>query len=174
MTLTELLKQEAEDTYATTEALMKMVGPADLNWKPSTGKNWMTMGQLLHHCTNSCGMAIKGFVSGDWGLPEGVKMEDLPPDQMLPPAEKLPTVTSVEEALKLLAEDKKTGMQFLIEAGESNLLTKKMKAPWGSTEMTLFQHILHMVGHLGQHKGQLFYYLKLMGKDVNTMHLWGV
>jgi hypothetical protein len=31
-----------------------------------------------------------------------------------------------------------------------------------------------MVGHLNQHKGQLFYYLKLQGKDVNTMHLWGM
>lgn len=38
--------------------------------------------------------------------------------------------------------------------------------------MTLFQQISHMIGHLGQHKGQLFYYLKLQGKDVNTMTLY--
>jgi len=31
-----------------------------------------------------------------------------------------------------------------------------------------------MVNHLNQHKGQLFYYLKLQGKAVNTMHLWGI
>jgi hypothetical protein len=31
-----------------------------------------------------------------------------------------------------------------------------------------------MVGHLAQHKGQLFYYLKLQGKPVNTAHLWGM
>jgi hypothetical protein len=27
--------------------------------------------------------------------------------------------------------------------------------------------------HLNQHKGQLFYYLKLMGEDVKTEDLWG-
>ena len=29
-----------------------------------------------------------------------------------------------------------------------------------------------MIWHLGQHKAQLFYYLKLQGKNVNTMNLW--
>jgi len=31
-----------------------------------------------------------------------------------------------------------------------------------------------MVSHLNAHKSQLFYYLKLMGKDVNTAHMWGM
>jgi len=31
-----------------------------------------------------------------------------------------------------------------------------------------------MIGHLATHKAQLFYYLKLQGKPVNTGHLWGV
>jgi hypothetical protein len=31
-----------------------------------------------------------------------------------------------------------------------------------------------MIQHLAQHKGQLFYYLKLQGKPVNTAHLWGM
>ncbi len=30
-----------------------------------------------------------------------------------------------------------------------------------------------MIEHLKQHKGQLFYYLKLQGKPVNTSDLWG-
>lgn len=38
--------------------------------------------------------------------------------------------------------------------------------------MTLLQHCASTVWRLGQHEGQLFYYLKLQGKDVNTMHLW--
>lgn len=45
-------------------------------------------------------------------------------------------------------------------------------APWGGPERTLFQHCYEMIWHLGQHKGQLFYYLKIQGKDVNTIHLW--
>jgi uncharacterized damage-inducible protein DinB len=38
---------------------------------------------------------------------------------------------------------------------------------------SLFEHLLRMIAHLAQHKGQLFYYLKLMGKEVNTSDLWG-
>jgi len=30
-----------------------------------------------------------------------------------------------------------------------------------------------MIQHLNQHKGQLFYYLKLQGKPVSTPDLWG-
>jgi hypothetical protein len=172
MTLTELLKQEVEAVYAVTENLFGMVGDDELGWKPATGKNWMTVGQVVMHCTNACGAAVKGFVTGDWGMPEGMSMDDLKPEDMLPPAEKLPAAGSIDEARKLLTEDKNIAMKYLAEAGEKNLLAKKSAAPWGGPEVTLFQHLLHMIEHLAQHKGQLFYYLKLMGKDVNTSHLW--
>lgn len=174
MKLTELLKAEAEAMYATTEKLFKLVDNNKLGWKPATGTNWMTTGQVLHHCTNACGSGVKGFVAGDWGLPPGMKFEDMPPEAMMPPAEKLPTVKSVDEALKLLAEDRKTALKFIGEAGEANLLTKTLTAPWGGPPMTLFQHLNHMIGHLGQHKGQLFYYLKLQGTKVSTAELWGM
>ena len=174
MRLTLLLEQEAEATYAVTEALFKLVDASELGWKPTTGKNWMTVGQLLQHCTTACGSGVKGFVTGDWGLPEGVKFEDMPPDQMLPAAEKMPAAGSVAAALQDLAADKKVCMHFLAEAGEQNLLTKRSVAPWGGPEVTLFQHFLHMIAHLAQHKGQLFYYLKLRGKNVDTGNLWGM
>jgi hypothetical protein len=174
MTLTQILEQEAEAMFATTEALFGMVEGDMLNWKPKDGTNWMTTAQLLRHCSDACGAAIKGFVSGDWGLPPGVKLEALTPEQMMPPAEVMGAVKSVAEALELLRQDKETARKYIAEAGEANLLTKKLSAPWGGPEMTLFQHLYHMVGHLGQHKGQLFYYLKLYGKNVNTGHLWGM
>ncbi|MFQ5791794.1 MAG: DinB family protein [Acidobacteriota bacterium] len=174
MSLTEVLKGEAEHTYGVTEKLFKLVDAGKLSWKPETGSNWMTVGQLLMHCTNACGGGIKGFITGDWGLPEGMSFEDIPPDQMLPPAEKMPAVEGLEQALELLAEDKQTTLKHLAEVKEENLLTEKSAAPWGGPEVTLFQHLYHMIGHLEQHKGQLFYYLKLLGKDVNTSHLWGM
>jgi len=173
MTLTELLQQEAKGTYAAAESLIKMVKPEELSWKPTTGKNWMTVGQLIRHCGDACGAPIKGFVTGDWGMPAGMKVEDLPPEEMLPPAEKMPSAT-VEQALDLLARDRETALRFIAEAGEENLLTRTMTAPWGGHELPLFQHLQGMIAHLAQHKGQLFYYLKLLGRDVNTMHLWGM
>ncbi len=130
MNLTDVLKQEAEHMYVVTEKLFQLVDAGKLDWKPSTGSNWMTVGQLVQHCTNACGDTIKGFVTGDWGLPEGMSFEDLPPDQLLQPAENLPTVDNIEQALELLAKDKQAAFHYLEEAGEENLLSQKSSAPW--------------------------------------------
>ncbi len=99
MTLIEVLKQDAESMFGVTEALFRKVDPAALGWKPATGNNWMTVGQVVMHCTSACGAPIKAFLTGDWGLPEGMKFEDLKPEDMLPPAEKLPAAESMEQAL---------------------------------------------------------------------------
>ena len=98
MNWTQLLKEEVESSYASAAKLMEKVDADGLAWKPATGSNWMTVGQLLKHLTDACGMGCKGFVTGDWGVPAGAEMKDLPPEEMLPPAEKLPAVASVEEA----------------------------------------------------------------------------
>ena len=174
MNWTELLKKEIEQGYQVTERLMDLVADKELNWKPSTGTNWMTMGQLLMHITGSCGACCRGFVTGDWGMPEGMDASNMSPEDMLPPAEKLPFVTSVAEAKKLLAEDKKVALEMLTKSGERDLVDRKVKAPWDLTEKMLGSCLLEMVGHLNLHKAQLFYYLKLQGKPVNTGHLWGM
>jgi uncharacterized damage-inducible protein DinB len=171
---TELLKNEIENTYTTTERLLDKVAPDSLNWKPESGGNWMTVGQLLRHITNACGAGCRAFVIGDWGLPEGVRMEDLTPEEMLPPAEKMPGIDSVEEAKRLLSEDKAIALQTIDQAGENDLANKKVVAPWApGVEYAVGRHILQMVQHLDQHKAQLFYYLKLQGKPVKTADLWG-
>jgi DinB superfamily len=174
MNWTELLKSEIETSYKTTEKLLDKVDPGSLQWKPATGSNWMTMGQLLMHISNGCGTGCKGFVTGDWGLPEGKKLEDLPPEEMMPAAEKLPTVKSVEEAKKLLGEDKAVALEMIDRAGENDLENRKIAAPWApSVSKPLGGHLLMMVQHLERHKSQLFYYLKLQGKPVDTTDLWG-
>jgi len=171
---TELLKGEIETTYTTTAKLLDRVDPDSLAWKPQTGPNWMTVGQLLKHIGTGCGAACKAFVTGDWGLPPGTKLEDIPPEEMLPPAEKMPTVNSVDEAKAALAEDKALALQMVDRAGENDLANKKMAAPWApGVELVLGRHFLQMVQHLDRHKSQLFYYLKLQGKPVNTGDLWG-
>jgi uncharacterized damage-inducible protein DinB len=174
MNWTDLLKSEVETAYTTTEKLLDKVDPASLQWKPATGSNWMSMGQLLMHISNGCGAGCKGFVTGDWSLPPGVKMEDLPPEEMMPPAEKLPTVESVEQAKKLLAEDKALALEMIGRAGEGDLENRRMAAPWAPAESkSLGRHLLMMIQHLDRHKSQLFYYLKLQGKPVDTTDLWG-
>jgi uncharacterized damage-inducible protein DinB len=170
----ELLKSEVENAYGVTNNLIDMVDDDRLDWKPATGSNWMTTGQLLKHITDACGAAMRGFVTGDWGMPEDFDPSQLPPEEMLPPAEKLPTIGSVAEAKKLLAEDKQVALDMLAKCTEEDLSTKLVTAPWDPREQILGSRLLSMVGHLNQHKGQLFYYLKLQGKPVNTGHLWGM
>ncbi|MCA8916580.1 MAG: DinB family protein, partial [Planctomycetes bacterium] len=171
MGLVDNLKFDAENTYRAAESLFKLVDNDKLDWKPATGKNWMTTGQLLKHCTSACGGVSRGFVTGDWS---GAGGGDSDEGGGMPTAEKMPTVASVDEALKLLAADKDVALKTFAEAGEERLANEKVSAPWGGPPVALYHHLNDMVGHLGQHKAQLFYYLKLQGKDVNTMHLWGV
>lgn len=174
MNWTQLLKNEVEVAYATTAKLLDKVDPDSLDWKPESGGNWMSVRQLLKHISNACGAGCKGFVSGDWGLPEGVKLEDLSAEEMLPPAEKMPAVESVEEARKLLSEDKAIALHMIEQAGENDLANREVAAPWApGVTSPLGRHLLQMVLHLDRHKGQLFYYLKLQGKPVNTADLWG-
>jgi hypothetical protein len=174
MSWSELLKREIENNYGVTEKMMGLVDEDKLDWRPSTGSNWMTTGQLLRHLTDACGMACRGLVTGDWGLPDGFDPSDLKPEEMLPAAEKMPSISSVAEAKRLLAEDKKVALDMVAESGEEDLAGRIAPAPWDPTEMILGHRLLQMVGHLGHHKSQLFYYLKLQGKSVNTSHLWGM
>jgi len=172
MKWTPLLTESMQYNYAVADKLMALVQDEDLDWKPATGKNWMTVGQLLQHITEACGLCCRGFATGHWGMPEGAEMAE--GESMLPPAEALKSVASVKEAREKLAADKKVALDLVKTVGEDRLENEKTAAPWDPMERTLGEQFLAMVGHLQTHKSQLFYYLKLMGRDVNTMHLWGM
>jgi hypothetical protein len=165
MTWTALLQDHIESVYGATLGLVKLVSDKELSWKPATGSNWMTVGQLLDHLTNAGGTCIAGFVTGTWPAMDGD----------LPTADKMPTVKSVADAKKRIAADKKLALDMIAKAGEKDLGAKKAVAPWDPTEKVLGQHCLEMVdSHLATHKAQLFYYLKLMGKPVHTGSLYGM
>ncbi len=173
MNWTALLTQEMTATYHATTNLLELLQDSDLDWKPTMGDNWMTVGQLLLHINGSCGLCCQGFVTGDWGMPEGDASGDQ--EVKMPTADKMPTVKSLAEAREGLAADRKLAFQMLEKAGEENLATLEMAAPWEPDNQRLLgHHLLQMVNHLGIHKAQLFYYLKLMGHKVDTMTLWGM
>jgi len=174
MDWTELLKSEIESAYGSTEKLLSKANDQMPGWKPSTGSNWMTTGQLLKHLSSSCGGPFKGFITGDWGFPKGVDPSKLSPEEMLPPAGKMPTVTSIAETQKLLREDKRTALEALAKCSEQDLAQRPAAAPWDPTPLNLGRRLLQMLDHLKAHKGQLFYYLKLQAKPVNTGDYWGM
>ena len=169
MTPRQVLIDETEAGYAITERLFRRVSDAELSWRPSEGHGWMTMGQLLMHCASfGCGKAIRGFVEGDWGAAP----EEATVDVHVPPPSAMPAVVSVRQALELLAEDRRLAVGCLGALGNAELFERCVAAPWGGGELPLFQQLLHTVAHLVQHKGQLFDYLKLIGKNVSTVDLW--
>lgn len=173
MNWTELLRSEMDAAYTATDGLFAQVEDRDLSWKPATGDNWMTLGQLLFHTTTACGFCCRGFLTGEWGFPEGVDPSEMSPEEMLPPAENMPSVESVAQARELLTADRKVAEDSVAQAGEAKLAGETCAAPWDPRDVSYGQRFLQMIEHLSSHKAQLFYYLKLQGKPVNTAHLWG-
>ena len=172
--LTDILRQEARTTYAITEKLFHHVNDTELMWTPSAGENWMTVGQLMMHCAQfGCGLAVRGFIRGEWDQPEPMTVSGPETNIHIPPAAMMPAVKSVAEALDRLAADSRLTLACLDDIEDSRLLSGTIPAPWGGPDLCLFQHLYRMIAHLSQHKGQLFYYLKLMGKNVSTEDLWG-
>ena len=174
MNWTQLLTCEVESVYHATEGLLKLVKKDTLGWKPATGSNWMTVGQLLAHLPTACGFCMNGFLTGEWGMPEPKPGEAPSEDSMLPPAEKMPSAKTVASVVKALAADKALALSCIEKAGEKALGSKKVAAPWDPTPQALGVQFLHMIGHLSTHKAQLFYYLKLQGLPVHTGNLWGM
>ena len=98
----ELLQSEIKVNYNVADQLFDRITDKDLAWKPASGSNWMTVGQLLMHIAVGTGPAFKAVITGDWGLPEGMESLEMSEEEMLPPAEKMPAVETVDQAKQLL------------------------------------------------------------------------
>ena len=167
MSWTKLLEREIGYTYAAAVTLMRRVDADTLDWKPavspgaqSTG--WMSIGQLLQHLTGACGVLCECFLRGDWSAIQGGD-----------PSAPLPSTASVDAAIEGLLADRERALAAVHEAGDDRMESVRVTAPWG-LEGSLGEQFVDCVKHLGQHKGQLFYYLKMLGKPVHTGHLWGM
>ncbi|NTU53179.1 MAG: DinB family protein [Chlorobiaceae bacterium] len=170
----QLLTQQLGDAFRVTERLTGLLQEKDLLWKPPEGSNWMTTAQLLWHLGESCGGAMRGFVTGEWNIPDHSNMEGGHPEKSaLPKAEQLRAVHSIDEAMKRIASDKALAIEVLNLCSEEELDSKPAPAPWDPNTVNLGLRLLQMIDHLNQHKAQLFYYLKLQGKPVNTFDLYG-
>ncbi len=170
----QLLEKQVEDAFKVSERLVRLLDQNDLAWKPTDGSNWMTTGQLLLHLGKSCGVPMKGFATGNWDMPSHSDMNEKKAEKkMPPPAEQLQAVSTIDEALNLLSLDKALALEALNHCSDEELESKPAPAPWDPTPLNLGLRMLQMIDHLNQHKAQLFYYLKLQGKPVNTFHLYG-
>jgi uncharacterized damage-inducible protein DinB len=163
---TKGLAQYAEQAYKATAGLMKLAPADKLNWRPAPTNNWMTLAQLLCHLADATGEGMNGFITGQWpAMPEG---------EMLPTAEKMPSVSSVTAALEKLEADRRLTAKLLAELSENDFHSRIVTAPWDPRPLPLWCQLLLMVEHQINHKMMLFAYLKLLGVAVNTGHLYGM
>ncbi|MFC2083069.1 DinB family protein [Candidatus Bipolaricaulota bacterium] len=154
----ESLTLHVKGSYRAAEGLFELVEDDHLEWKPEAGENWMTMGQLINHiAAGSCGVAFRGFIGGEWDFEETTN-----------------TVQSVAEAKSKLADDKQLAFNYLADLTDEDLATRMVQAPWQKEPRVLGNSLNWMVMHLNVHRGQLYYYLKLMGKDIGSAELWGM
>jgi uncharacterized damage-inducible protein DinB len=161
------LAQYADQVYKATIGLMKMAPPDKLNWKPKETGNWLTLGQLLQHLSDSTGAPMKMFITGEWPqMPEGT--------EMIPPAEKMPTTSSVDAALKTIEADRAVMHEQLERLPDAEFRTRLTAAPWAPMQLPLWVWLLQMVEHQLNHKMMLFTYLKLLGIKVGTAELYGM
>jgi len=168
----QLLDHELDETYRSSRNLIQLLRESDLDWKPSSGSNWMDVAQLLMHMTTACGVPTAEFVNGCDGSPEDLEANQLTLEDMLPPAEHMPRVHTIAEALQLLEKDRLMAIAALKSCPEEQLEHNTITTLWDNTPRPLGYRILQMTGHLSQHKTQLFYYMKLMGYPVNTRSLY--
>lgn len=165
------LEERLDRAYRVTDGLIDLVTDDDLDFKPATGTNWMTVGQLLEHMAGCGGVTFEYFVGGRAAnrAPEADGSNG-----GLPMAEEMPTVASVAEARRKIEADRRMAAEILAGVSDEDLELRPSPVYWDPREVSLGQRMSEMVDHLVQHKGQLFYYLKLMGRDVNTSLLWGM
>lgn len=159
----EILGELVKDAYRAAEGLLDLVSDTELDWKPKGGENWMAVGQLIEHMTDSCGSLMKRFAIGDWDFP------DMPEN-----VEDFPSVASVAEGKEKLTADQQVALDTIAGLSEQDLADRMVQAPWGKKAYPLGFQLSEMISHLESHKAQLFYYLKLQGKPVHTGHLWGM
>lgn len=172
MNFTEWLTERTQASFKAAEGLVALVDADALDWKPETGHNWMTTGQLLEHLTTSCGAVMQAFATGDFEpLMAGM---DAVPEGETPSAAHLKTVTDLGSVKTRLAADKALALATIADTGEDALASKQTTAPWNPGPRVLGVQFGECIDHLNSHKSQLFYYLKLQGKPVHTGHLWGI
>lgn len=170
MELKSYVEGELASSYDALEGLLDLLSEDDLDWKPASGTNWMTVGQLLEHLAGCGGLSFQGLAEGAFA--------EMPAEAAegggLPPAAALPGAASLADARARIRADRALAERVLAVASEADLASKPAPVWWDPRDRALGVRMLDMILHLNQHKGQLFYYLKLMGHDVNTMHLYGI
>ena len=149
-----------ETIYRPTTKLISLAPADKLDWKPGAG-NYMNLGQLLHHVSTCPG----GFVAAvNNAFPPGDAFQKFLQEDLR--NTKMPEIAG-REVSRAWDEAKAA----LTAVPPAEFQARMVAVPWGPP-MPLWRTCLAMAEHWLNHKYQLFFYLKLLGKPVNTMTLY--
>jgi len=141
--------------------------PADqLDWRPVP--SCMTLGELLQHSATAVTPMIAMAVTGDMG-------PEMTPEELqaaVANGDFLSSVT-VDEAVKLVAEQKAALTELLAQCSPEDWTSVTRTMPWG-TSGTISCLAVEAIDHGAGHRYQLFMYLKLLGQELHTAHLYGM
>ena len=163
MTRKEYLKF-IEGTYKAARGLIQLTPDNKLDFKPKEGL--MTIAQVLKHLTTCLGASLSPAITNSW--------PEIPEEEMLPTAEKMPKSKSSAEALKEFDQDWELLKQEFEKITDGEFNQNKINVPWMPFPMTLLEYMMQAMEHLSNHRMQLFIWLKLSGEDLNTGHLYGM
>ena len=163
MTRKEYLKF-IEGIYKATRGLIELTPDNKLDFRPKDGL--MTIAQVLKHLESCLGASLSMAVNNSW--------PEIPEEEMLPPAEKLPKSNSPAEALKEIDQDWELLKQEFEKITDGEFNQNKIDVPWMPFPMTLLEFMMQAMEHLSNHRMQLFIWLKLSGENLNTGHLYGM
>ena len=149
-----------DEIAAPTEALFRMVPEEHLHWKP-TEKSF-TASQLMTHMAQAMQVYAKGVASGDWGFSSmraifvtNRKTKELTTDEAVELFNR-----NLEEYRRLVGA--LTDVEF--NHGEIDSPQLGRVPRWRAAMLAVEHHVTH--------KTELFMYLKFIGSQVNTGHLY--
>ena len=153
-----------EGIYKAARGLIQITPEDKLDFKPKEGL--MTIAQVLMHLTTCMGASLSPALNDSW--------PEMPEEDMLPPAEKMPKSNSPAEALKAIDQDWELMKQELEKITDGEFNQNKVNVPWMPFPMTITDYMMQAMQHLSNHRMQLYTWLKLSGEDLNTSHLYGM
>jgi uncharacterized damage-inducible protein DinB len=163
MTRNEYLKF-TEGIYKAARGLIQLTPESKLDFKPKDGL--MTIAQVLKHLTGCLGGSLSMAINNAW--------PDIPEEDMLPSADKMPKSNSAAEALKEIEQDWELLKQEMEKITDGEFNQNKINVPWMPFPMTYEEYMMQAMEHLSNHRMQLFTWLKLSGEELHTGHLYGM
>ncbi len=163
MTRKEYLKF-VEGIFKATRGLIAATPADKLDFKPA--EDLMTTAQVLKHLASALGASLEMAMNNSW--------PEMPAEEMMPTADKLPASASVQEALDEIDADWKLLQQEMEKITDGEFNENKVNVPWMPVPMTILEFMMQSMEHLSNHRMQLFTWLKLAGEKLHTGHLYGM